>query len=441
MVFAAAGDHGANTRAAASLAALDRSGAQFYLALGDLDYDQTPTDEAWCDYVKARLPTLGPSFPFQLVAGNHEEQFGPDGYILNHAACLPDRLNSTPSPQGRYATEYYFDYPAGAPLVRVVMLSPDLTVENVRYQYTQGSTHLQWLASVIDEARVEGIPWVVVGMHKVCLSAGGKSCEIGADLANLLIDKRVDLVLQGHAHNYQRSKQLRLAPETCPAVAADAYDSDCVVDEGTDGIYTKGAGTVFVIDGTFGQSLHAVDPTDTDAPYFAKLNATSWGLTRYSVTQNRIDASFVASSGSFADGFTIASNTAPPPPSGGCATGQYQANYFSNKTLVGAPVLTRCEAAINYTWGTGSPAPGVPPDGFSARWTGSHAFPGGSTTFTARSDDGVRVWIDGALIIDAWKNQAPTTYTATRTLSPGDHEVRVEYYENLGGAVAQVSWA
>ena len=45
--------------------------------------------------VKERLPTLGPMFPFQLVAGNHEEQGGSDGYIMNHAACLPDRLNST----------------------------------------------------------------------------------------------------------------------------------------------------------------------------------------------------------------------------------------------------------------------------------------------------------------------------------------------------------
>ena len=60
--FAAAGDLGASS-ANTSLTALDRSGVAFYLALGDLDYDQTLTDEAWCDYVKQRLPTLGPSFP------------------------------------------------------------------------------------------------------------------------------------------------------------------------------------------------------------------------------------------------------------------------------------------------------------------------------------------------------------------------------------------
>jgi hypothetical protein len=438
VVFAAAGDHGANSKAAGSLSALDRSGAHFYLALGDLDYDQTPTDEAWCEYVKAGLPTLGSTFPFQLVAGNHEDDFGPDGYILNHAACLPDRLDSTPSPYGRYATEYYFDYPADDPLMRVVMISPGLTVENVNYRYTQGSQHLQWLAGVIDEARTQGIPWIVVGMHKVCLSAGSKSCEVGTDLTNLLIEKRVDLVLQGHAHNYQRSKQIRLTAENCPRVAVDSFDPDCVVNDGSDGVYAKGAGTIFVIDGTFGQPLHAIDTADQDAPYFARTNASTWGLTRYVVTQDRLDASFVASSGSFSDGFTISGT---PPASPSCQLGQYQAQYFNNEILSGLPMLARCEAAIDHMWGNGGPGAGVNTDGFSARWVGTHNFPGGTYTFTARTDDGIRVWVDGTLLIDAWKGQPPTTYTATRTLAPGDHVVKVEYFEHTGWAVTRLSWA
>jgi hypothetical protein len=77
--FAAAGDHSSGSRTAASLGLLDQAGVAFYLALGDLDYDSTPTDEAWCDYVKQRLPTLGPTFPFELVSGNHEEQGGRTG--------------------------------------------------------------------------------------------------------------------------------------------------------------------------------------------------------------------------------------------------------------------------------------------------------------------------------------------------------------------------
>src|SRR5439155_21465043 len=48
---------------------------------------------------------------------------------------------------------------------------------------------------------------------------------------------------------------------------------------------------------------------------------------------------------------------------------------------------------------------------------------------------------DGVVIIDQWHDQAATTYTATRTITAGDHEVRVEYYEHAGAAVVQVNWS
>ena len=109
--------------------------------------------------------------------------------------------------------------------------------------------------------------------------------------------------------------------------------------------------------------------------------------------------------------------------------------------LSGSPAVSRCEGApINYDWGTGSPDPSVPIDGFSARWTGSFDFAGGSTTFTATADDGIRVYVDGSLVIDKWIDQSATTYTATRTLTAGAHQVKIEYYENDGDAVAKVNW-
>jgi chitodextrinase len=308
--FAAAGDHGANATTAASLAALDASGASFYLALGDNDYDETATDEAWCDYVKARLPTLGPTFPFQLVVGNHEEQGGVDGYILNHAACLPDRLGSVPGPNSQYGVEYYFDYPAGAPLMRVIMLPAHLMVEGVHYTYPVGSIRRQWLVNAIDSARASGVPWVAVGMHHQCITAGEKNCSM-SDLMNLLIEKKVDLILQAHDHNYQRSKQLVNNSSVCPTVPINAYDPDCVIDDGADGIYPKGAGTVTVIDGTFGRGLYPINTSDPEAPYFARMDSTSWGFTQYTVTADRIDARFVNSIGSFTDAFSIVSGQMP----------------------------------------------------------------------------------------------------------------------------------
>jgi PKD repeat protein/glucose/arabinose dehydrogenase len=124
-----------------------------------------------------------------------------------------------------------------------------------------------------------------------------------------------------------------------------------------------------------------------------------------------------------------------------CAAGQYRAEYFPNQTLSGAPRTVRCEAAIDNNWGSGSPAgTGVGPDRFSARWRQTRSFTSGRYRFTATADDGVRVWVDNTLLIDRWRDQSATSYSANRTLSGGSHVIRMEYYENGGLAVARLSF-
>ncbi len=136
--------------------------------------------------------------------------------------------------------------------------------------------------------------------------------------------------------------------------------------------------------------------------------------------------------------------TAAASPVASCPSGQYKAEYFNSLTQFDIPALTRCEAApLSYDWGSapnGSPAPSIPADGFWARWTGRFNFGAADYTFIARADDGVRLWVDGAILIDQWKDQGATEYRASKSLSAGDHEVKVEYYERGGGAVAQVRW-
>jgi chitodextrinase len=135
----------------------------------------------------------------------------------------------------------------------------------------------------------------------------------------------------------------------------------------------------------------------------------------------------------------ITASTAACPPLS-CPAGGYSAHYYGNMTLAGTPALQRCESAINHGWGSGSPGPAVPADRFSARWTGTFSFAAGSHEFTATADDGIRVWVDGTPLIDSWKDQPPTTYRAMRILTAGEHVVKVEFYENGGGAVARVGW-
>src|SRR5581483_6363120 len=276
--FDAAGDFGANTRTAAVLNAVPGSNADFFLAVGDLSYGEVTPESAWCDFVTSRV---GPTFPFELVAGNHEDN-GPDGQIANFAACLPDRIGNI---SGSYAKEYYFDYPPPAPLARVINISPNLAFPGEStYSYTIGSAHYTWLSNAIDAARTAGIPWVIVSTHENCIKAGSSSCEIGTDLQNLLVNKKVDLVLQGHTHTYQRSKQLALGA-ACPSVTNTAFDADCVVNDGSTNSYTKGAGMLLVISGTGGEGSGSVSTTDPDAKYFAKLMGsgadTSAGFTKF----------------------------------------------------------------------------------------------------------------------------------------------------------------
>src|SRR5829696_9512233 len=133
----------------------------------------------------------------------------------------------------------------------------------------------------------------------------------------------------------------------------------------------------------------------------------------------------------------------PPPPSQ-CPDGQYLATY-RNETAAQAfttqPVLTRCESApLDYGWGTSSPAPGVNADDFTAVWKGKFNFEAGDYRFSARSDDGIRVYVDGARVIDAFFDQSATDRQSTRTLTAGTHEVKVKYYENGGHAVAKLTW-
>ena len=78
----------------------------------------------------------------------------------------------------------------------------------------------------------------------------------------------------------------------------------------------------------------------------------------------------------------------------------WQAEYWDNQYLQGDPVLCRDEQAVSFSWGEGSPGPGVPADNFSARYNRTVYFPEGLTRFTLASDDGSRLWVDDVLLID-----------------------------------------
>jgi hypothetical protein len=114
--------------------------------------------------------------------------------------------------------------------------------------------------------------------------------------------------------------------------------------------------------------------------------------------------------------------------------------YYNNATLSGQPTLVRDDPAINFNWHTGAPATGLPQDVFSVLWTRSLYFNAGTYRFHAQMDDGMRVYLNNALIIDGWRDGGQRELTADRYLTAGNHNLRIEYYEKGGQALAAFWW-
>ncbi|HUT46180.1 MAG TPA: PA14 domain-containing protein, partial [Sedimentisphaerales bacterium] len=107
-------------------------------------------------------------------------------------------------------------------------------------------------------------------------------------------------------------------------------------------------------------------------------------------------------------------------------------------------VLTRTDPQVDFNWGDpGGPDQAVGDDSFSARWTGEVEAAFTETyTFYTSTDDGVRLWVDGQQLVNAWVDQAPTEYRGTIDLVAGNtYSLVMEYYENSAGAVAQLRWS
>ncbi len=116
--------------------------------------------------------------------------------------------------------------------------------------------------------------------------------------------------------------------------------------------------------------------------------------------------------------------------------------YFDNKTLTGPPAFVRVDPNIDFDWNISSPGDGVQADFFSVRWTGRLAVPETRVyELTVTTEDGVRLWIDGKLLVDSWVNRGRTTDRTSVRLEAGPpHDLKVEYYQNRGTASASLGW-
>lgn len=300
--FAAVGDFGASANAQSVLDTIASQKPNFTLALGDLSYGEV-SEKVWCGLVH---DTLGPEHPFEIVAGNHDTDVvtvgSSKGHIYDFATCLPNRM---PTMRGDYGLNYYFDY---QDLLRTVMISPDIQLAGKEFTFTKGQADYEWLKGVIEDARSKSISWVVVGMHKNCITLGEKTCEIGTDLLNLLSEQHVDLVLQGHEHGYFRTKQL-VVNAACPSLQPNGYKNECVREGTEDKQYKKGEGTLLAIAGTGGTELRDLNLSRPDKDYFAAWSGKNvdpaFGPLIVEVKKERLFAYFLGIDTKKHDVFTV----------------------------------------------------------------------------------------------------------------------------------------
>jgi len=117
--------------------------------------------------------------------------------------------------------------------------------------------------------------------------------------------------------------------------------------------------------------------------------------------------------------------------------------YFTNMTLSGSPARIPIDPQINFNWGVGEVFPGTS-DQCSVRWTGEvePAFTE-PFTFYVNTDDGVRLWLNGFLIIDAWWDQGATEYATQpiQLVAGQKYPLRLEWYDNTLSGTCELRWS
>ncbi len=132
--------------------------------------------------------------------------------------------------------------------------------------------------------------------------------------------------------------------------------------------------------------------------------------------------------------------TSTPTPTPEVGSKPWRGEYYVGCDLSGTPVLVRGEEAVDFDWGDAAPASSLPADGFSARWTGTFDFRKATYRFHILVDDGARLWVDGRLVLDTWRDGEVREVVADLPLEEGSHHLQVGFYERSGRARIHLWW-
>jgi predicted phosphodiesterase len=267
--FVAAGDFGCNSDSEKIFNMMKNMKPDLYLMLGDLTHELTL--DCWFDMVRSTGSAI------KVTIGNHDVE-GSD---------LQELMKDF-----HMAKQYYsFDYHNA----HLLSLSSELDSGEVKEQFEFASTDL---AKAKSNSNTD---WIIVFFHKPLYSGSGSKNDGMRDMYHPLFQKyHVDLVLSGHAHNYQRTFPLNYNE--------DRPGRPLILDH-QQVQYTNQPGTVFAIVGTGGMSIHGAD----QKPYLASMYE-GFGCLNVQINDKSLNAEFYTDSGKTIDHFTIVKN--PEPDSG-----------------------------------------------------------------------------------------------------------------------------
>ncbi len=120
--------------------------------------------------------------------------------------------------------------------------------------------------------------------------------------------------------------------------------------------------------------------------------------------------------------------------------GGWRLAFYDNPAMAGHPLRIDRVDRLDFDWADGRPGPGVPADGFSLAADGYLSAGGfGTHGLVVRAEGGVRAWIDGRLLVDAW--DAPSVDVETSfEAEAGHYYTRIEMQDPDGPASLELDW-
>ncbi len=231
--FGAAGDWGCTSNTDATLANMNGKGPERVFGLGDYSYASAGS----CFFTK--IDGSGLTGKTKIAIGNHEDDDseGFSGYMSHFSQ-----------------SQTYFSYNHGD--VHILVIDTD------RNSYASGSAQRSFVQNDLQSASTNpNIKWIIAYLHKPmytspntcgsssCSNTGSENTNIRNGFGPMFAQYGVDLVLQGHVHNYQRTYKLTYNPGN-PA-------SPTITDNNPN-TYTEGGGAIYAIVGTGGVNFHAL---------------------------------------------------------------------------------------------------------------------------------------------------------------------------------------